>query len=189
MRFKFVETKIEGTFIIEPPMHEDERGFFSRMFCKEQFEEFGLETDFTQSNLSVSRNAGTIRGLHYQIAPYAEAKLIRCTRGALYDVVIDMRLNSPTYLQWMSMVLRSETYKMLYIPPGVAHGFQTLENDTEISYMVTKPYAPESERGIRWNDPAFSIEWPITDAPILSEKDQNWPDFSSLLVEKTILFE
>lgn len=178
MRFKFLPTKLEGTFIVEPPIRRDERGLFSRVWCKEQFGEFGLESDFVQSNQSLSLKAGTLRGLHYQVAPYDEAKLIRCIHGSLFDVVIDVRPDSSTYLQWMGTILTADSYRMLYMPPGLAHGFQTLENDTQIMYMVDKLYKPEAERGIRWDDPTFNIEWPEPGAPILSEKDLQWPDFS-----------
>jgi len=175
---KYTETKILGAFIIEPEKLEDERGYFMRGWCKNEFEAQGLISTFVQCNISFSRKAGTLRGLHYQIPPHQETKLIRCTKGALYDVIIDLRIRSPTNMQWLGAELRADTYKMLYIPEGLAHGFLTLEDNTEVFYPVSQFYCPGFERGIRWNDPMFAIEWPETDVRILSEKDKNWSDYS-----------
>ena len=175
---KYTETKILGAFIIEPEKMEDERGYFIRGWCKSQFDARGLASNFVQFNISSSKKAGTMRGLHYQIPPHQETKLIRCTKGALYDVIIDLRMKSPTYMQWLGVELRADTYKMLYIPEGLAHGFLTLEDNTEVFYPASQIYYPLSERGIRWNDPNFDIKWPKTDVRILSEKDKNWPDYS-----------
>jgi dTDP-4-dehydrorhamnose 3,5-epimerase len=174
----FIETKISGAFIIEPEKLEDKRGYFLRSWCKKEFDAHGLESNFVQFNISLSKKAGTLRGMHYQIAPHQEAKLIRCTKGVLYEVIIDLRPKSNSYMQWFGVKLNAEMYKMLYIPPGVANGLLTLKNDTEVFYPVTQFYCAESERGIRWNDPNFNIEWPKTDVLIISEKDKNWPDYS-----------
>jgi len=175
---KYTETKILGAFIFEPEKLEDKRGYFMRGWCKSEFDARGLASSFVQFNISFSRKAGTLRGLHYQSPPHQETKLISCAKGALYDVIIDLRMKSPTYMQWLGVELRADTYKMLYIPEGLAHGFLTLEDNTEVFYPVSQLYCPLSERGIRWNDPNFDIKWPETDARILSEKDKNWPDYS-----------
>ena len=175
---KYTETKILGAFIIEPEKLEDERGYFMRGWCKNEFEAQGLISTFVQGNISFSRKAGTLRGLHCQIPPHQETKFVRCTKGALYDVIIDLRIKSPTYMQWLGVELRADTYKMLYIPEGLAHGFLTLEDNTEVFYPVSQFYCPLSELGIRWNDPNFDIKWPETDVRILSEKDKNWSDYS-----------
>jgi len=174
----FVETKIEGALIIEPERDEDKRGFFIRAWCEREFEQRGLISHFVQFNISCSKKAGTLRGLHYQVPPHQEAKLMCCTKGVLYDVILDTRPKSPTFKRWLAVDLRADTYKMLYIPCGVAHGFQTLTDDTEVFYPVSQFYFPESERGIRWNDPTFAIKWPETGTLILSDKDKNWPDWS-----------
>src|SRR4030066_1762136 len=146
----FKETNLKGAFIIELELRKDERGFFARTWCKREFEEHGLVPDIAQSNLSFSKKAGTLRGMHYQVAPFEETKLIRCTKGANYDVIIDLRPSSPTYKQWISMELAEDNYKMLYVPRGFAHGFQTLTDDVEVIYHVSQFYSPESERGVRW---------------------------------------
>jgi len=174
----FTETKISGAFIIEPEKLEDNRGFFLRSWCKKEFDAHGLESNFVQFNISSSKKAGTLRGMHYQIAPHQETKLIRCTKGLLYEVIIDLRPESSSYMQWFGVELNAEMYQMLYIPAGLANGFLTLKNDTEVFYPATHFYCAESERGIRWDDPSFGIEWPKTDALIISEKDKNWPDYS-----------
>ena len=173
----FTQTNISGAFIIEPQRLEDERGVFMRGWCKRQFEEQGLASDFVQFNFSLSKKAGTIRGLHYQIPPHQEAKLIRCTKGLIYDVIIDLRPKSPSYKRWIGLMLDAQFCKMLYIPGGLAHGFLTLQDNTEVFYPVSQYYCAESERGIRWNDPFFNIEWPETESLIVSEKDKSWPDY------------
>ena len=173
------ETDIEGAYIIKPDRYEDERGSFLRAWCKKEFEKHGLVSDFVQLNISVTKKAGTLRGLHFQLAPHQEVKLIHCTRGALYDVILDMRADSPTFKQWFSIELRAGNYKMLYIPEGVAHGFQTLEDDTEVYYPVSRFHCPEAERCVRWNDPTFEIKWPHTESRILSDKDNYCPDWST----------
>lgn len=172
----FQPTSIEGAFLIELTRRQDVRGSFARVWSAAAFRERGLVADIVEMNTSRTRKRGTIRGLHYQTAPHAEAKFVRCTRGSLYDVVLDLRPDSPTYLRWAAFELRDSSDHTLYIPPGCAHGFQTLQNDTEITYAVSATYHPECERGIRWNDPAFHITWPISDVT-LSEKDSHIPLF------------
>ncbi|HID62784.1 MAG TPA: dTDP-4-dehydrorhamnose 3,5-epimerase [Anaerolineae bacterium] len=174
----FKETNLKGAFIIEMEPIRDNRGFFARAWCQKEFEAHGLITSFVQANITFSPKKGTLRGLHYQIAPHEEIKLVRCTRGAIYDVIIDLRPESPTYRQWLGTELTADNRKMIYIPGGFAHGYQILIDDTEVFYQVGQFYAPEHERGIRWDDPAFEIDWPIASPLILSEKDKRWPDYS-----------
>ena len=171
---KFIETRLKGAFIIEPERLEDERGFFARTFCQKEFEAHGLNRKVAQCNISYNKHKGTLRGMHYQAAPMAEAKLVRCTRGAIYDVIIDMRHESPTYCKWLAEELNAENSKMIYIPEGFAHGFQTLEDDTEVFYQMSEFYSPEHARGVRWDDPIFGIEWHLN-TKIISENDQNYP--------------
>lgn len=173
----FAETKLPGAFIIEVERLEDERGFFARAWCKKEFEAHSLNSDWAQANLAFSRRGGTLRGLHYQVAPYEEAKLVRCIRGAIYDVIVDLRPESPTYRQWLGVELTADNRKMLYVPEGFAHGYQTLADNTETFYQVSQFYSPESERGLRYDDPAFGIEWPI-DVQVISDKDKSWSDYS-----------
>ena len=170
---KFIETRLKGAFIIEPERLEDERGFFARTFCQKEFEAHGLNSKIVQCNISYNKRKGTLRGMHYQAAPMAEAKLVSCTRGAIYDVIIDLRPESPTYCQWIADELNTENRKMIYIPEGFAHGFQTLEDDTEVFYHMSEFYSPEHARGVRWDDSAFGIEWPL-DMKMISEKDKNY---------------
>jgi dTDP-4-dehydrorhamnose 3,5-epimerase len=172
----FTETKLPGVFIIKIEKREDERGFFARAWCKKEFEAHGLNLDWVQANLAFSKRRGTLRGLHYQIAPYEEAKLMRCIRGAIYDVIIDLRPESPTYKRWLGVELTADNHKMLYVPEGFAHGYQTLMDNTETFYQASQFYSPESERGLRYDDPAFAIEWPI-DVQVISDKDKSWPDY------------
>lgn len=174
----FKETNLKGAFVIELEKREDERGFFARTWCKKEFEANGLETGLVQANLSLSRKAGTLRGMHYQAAPYEETKLVKCTNGALYDVIIDLRPNSPTYRQWFAVELTENNYKMLYVPKGFAHGFQTLVDNVAVFYLVTQFYSPSAERCVRWNDPQFGINWPDVNIRTISEKDKNWPDYA-----------
>lgn len=173
----FKETRIKGAFIIEPERMEDHRGFFARVWCKNEFELHGLNPNFVQINLSFNESRGTIRGLHYQIAPQEEAKLFRCTKGATFDVIVDLRSDSTTYMDWVGVELTADNRKMLYVPENCAHGYQTLTDNTEIFYQVSQIYAPKSERGVRWDDSTLGIEWPETENIIISEKDRNWPDF------------
>ncbi len=174
----FSETRLPGAFIIEPEKIEDHRGFFARVLSQREFEAFGLESAFVEANLSYNRRRGTIRGLHYQEPPFAEDKLFRCVRGSFLDVVIDLRPDSLTYKEWISVELSADNRRMLYVPKGFANGYQALEDDTEALYMVSHSYAPEAERGIRWDDPTFGIEWPESEHVVISEKDSSWPDFA-----------
>ena len=171
------EIEIPGAFVIHAQYLEDERGFFSRTFCRNEFAEWGLNPDVAQCNISFNRYIGTLRGLHYQAPPYAEDKLVRCSRGKLYDVVVDLRHGSSAFKQWIGLELTDENGIMLYVPKGCAHGFQTLEDNTAVCYQMSEFYHPESARGVRWDDPAFSIQWPAADRAILSDRDRNWPDY------------
>ncbi len=172
---KFQETKLAGAFIIELDKIKDNRGFFSRSFCMEEFDKHGLNTNVNQCNISFNKHAGTLRGMHYQVAPYDEAKLIRCTKGSVYDVIVDIRRDSTTYLDWISIGLNEINHKMIYVPEGFAHGFQTLEDDVELFYQMNEFYNAQSASGVRWNDPILKIEWPSTE-PLVSEKDASYPD-------------
>ncbi|MDG1279235.1 MAG: dTDP-4-dehydrorhamnose 3,5-epimerase [Algoriphagus sp.] len=172
----FTETELKGAFILEIKKLEDERGFFGRSWCAKELAAHGLKHDIKQANTSLSLKKGTIRGMHYQNDPFQETKLIRCTRGAIYDVIIDLRKNSPTYKQWVGVELTQDNYKMLYVPEDFAHGFITLEDNCEVSYLVTQFYTPGAEAGIRWDDPEFKIEWPMN-PEVISEKDRNHPNY------------
>lgn len=172
----FTETRLKGAYIIEPERLEDERGFFARTFCQKEFEANGLNPRLVQCSLSFNRRKGTLRGMHFQVAPVAEAKLVRCTKGAIYDIILDLWPDSSTYCQWLAVELNAENRKMIYIPEGFAHGFQTLEDDTEVCYQMSEFYAPEYARGVRWDDPAFRIEWPLP-VKIISEKDMSYKGF------------
>ncbi|MFN7055675.1 dTDP-4-dehydrorhamnose 3,5-epimerase [Hyphomonas sp.] len=165
---------IDGAAEIDLQRRGDARGFFARTFCADTFAAHGLPTGFVQANMSWSERAGTLRGLHFQRAPDEEDKLIRCVRGAVFDVVADLRPESPTYLKWVGIELAAENRKQVLIPKGCAHGFQTLMDDTEVAYMVSAPYAPQSESGVRWDDPALAISWPLPPTE-LSDKDRSWP--------------
>ena len=173
---KFNEAKLKGAFIIEIEKLSDERGFFARAWCRKKFEDQGLISRLVQTNVSYNRKKGTLRGMHYQIAPYQECKLIRCTRGAIYDVIIDLRPDSATYNQWTGVKLTADNYSMFYVPEDFAHGFLTLTDNTEITYQVSQFYTPGSEKGIRFDDPAFNIQWPL-EVSVISDKDRTWPDF------------
>ena len=173
----FRETSLKDAFIIEPERIEDERGFFARAWCKKEFEAHGLNPCVVQINLSFSKKRSTLRGMHYQGVPHQEAKLFRCIRGAIYDVIIDLRPASPTYLKWIGVELTADNRKMLYVPEGFAHGYQTLVDNTEVLYPVSQFHSPESERGVRWNDPTFGIEWPDRDNVVISQKDESWPGY------------
>ena len=173
---KFSETQLKGAYFIEIEKLSDDRGFFARSWCQKEFEDHGLESGFVQANVSYNLKKGTIRGMHYQIAPYQECKLIRCTRGAIYDVIIDLRPDSPTYKQWAGVELTADNYVMFFVPEDFAHGFQTLTDKTEITYQVSQFYTPGSEKGIRFDDPAFAIQWPL-EVTLISDKDNTWPDF------------
>lgn len=174
----FTETKLEGSHIIEPKRYKDERGFFSEMYRQDIFNSKNLANALFQWNISFTEKKGTIRGMHFQVAPHAQEKLVRCTKGAIYDVIIDIRPESKTYCQWISVELNSDNRKMLYIPAGFAHGFQTLVDGTEVSYLLYELYHPESEGGVRWNDPVFNIEWPL-DVTVISDRDRDYADYQT----------
>jgi dTDP-4-dehydrorhamnose 3,5-epimerase len=175
---RFEKTRLQGAWIIDINKLEDERGFFARTFCQREFLEHGLNTRVAQCNVSYNRKKGTFRGMHLQVSPFQEAKLVQCTSGAIYDIMIDLRPQSPTYLQHLGVTLNAQEYRMLYIPEGFAHGFLTLEEGTNVFYQMSEFYAPECARGFRWNDPAFGITLP-TGIKVISERDANYPDFSS----------
>jgi dTDP-4-dehydrorhamnose 3,5-epimerase len=172
----FTATKLGNAYVIELEKKYDIRGFFARIWCQKEFAAHDLISHLVQVNISYNKKMGTLRGMHYQMEPFQESKLVRCTRGAIYDVIIDLRENSPTYQQWLGIELTADNYKMLYVPEGFAHGFETLEDNTEVSYQVSEFYAPQSEGGVRYNDPTFGIVWPL-DAQVISDKDRNWPDY------------
>lgn len=174
----FKETILKGAFIIELERIEDKRGFFSRTWCKREFEKHGLNKSLVQSNIAFNKKRDILRGMHYQVAPYEEIKLVRCTRGAIYDVIIDLRASSPTYMQWIGVELTEDNYKMFYVPEGFAHGYQTLKDNTEVFYQVSQFYSPKSEQGVKWDDKVFGIKWPETDVRIISEKDKSWPNYA-----------
>jgi dTDP-4-dehydrorhamnose 3,5-epimerase len=173
---RFTETQLAGAYLVDPERHEDDRGFFARTFCAREFEEQGLFTTVAQANLSFNHARGTIRGMHLQLPPHAEAKLVRCTRGAIYDVIVDLRADSGTYLEHVGVELTAENGRALYVPEMFAHGYQTLEEASEVVYQVSEFYAPEHERGLRFDDPALRIEWPLP-ATVVSDKDRSWPAF------------
>jgi len=179
---KFTETKLKGAFIIEAKKMEDERGYFSRVWCKKEFKEHGLVSDTVQANISYNKKKGTLRGMHYQVAPFAESKTVRCITGAIYDVIIDLRPDSPTYKEWIGVDLdagtESDSFTMLYVPQGFAHGFITMKDETTVHYMVTEYYTPGAEGGIKFDDPAFNIQWPMKPT-VISDKDRDRPLFES----------
>jgi dTDP-4-dehydrorhamnose 3,5-epimerase len=172
----FTPTELEGAYLIELERRGDERGFFARTYCEREFEAHGLSTRMVQSNTSLSRDRGTLRGMHYQTPPHAEDKLIRCTHGSIYDVIVDIREGSQTFGKWIGVELTAENYRMLYVPKGFAHGFVTLAADVQVSYQVSEFYEPTAERGARYDDPAFGIEWPVVPT-VVSDKDGAWPPF------------
>jgi dTDP-4-dehydrorhamnose 3,5-epimerase len=171
----FTETKLKGAFLISLRKIEDQRGYFARAWCTEELARQGLVSSMVQLNTAFSHTSGTIRGLHYQEAPHAEAKLVRCTRGAVFDAIVDLRPGSPTRGQWVGAELSADNSFMLYAPEGFAHGYQTLQDATELCYLTSATYAPSAARGVRYDDPSFGIEWPLP-ASIISDADQKWPD-------------
>lgn len=175
---RFAEQSVVGSYLVSLEPIEDERGFFARAFSTDEFDERGMEPHIAQMNLARSVAVGTTRGIHWQLAPHSEARFVRCIRGAVFDVCVDMRPESDTYLQWVGAELTAENHMALYLPPGCGHGYQTLAPDTELLYSASAPYEPASERGARWDDPALGVTWPITDAVVLSQKDTGWPDLS-----------
>lgn len=171
---KFVRTHFADAWLIQLQPIGDSRGFFARAFCEQEFKERDLVSHFVQCNLSANHKSGTLRGLHYQAEPHAEVKLVRCIRGSIFDVLVDIRPQSPTYLCWQGFELSADNRDTLYIPAGFAHGYQTLEPDSEVFYQVSAYYAPSAGKGLRWDDPRLKITWPLTD-PLLSEQDKCWP--------------
>jgi dTDP-4-dehydrorhamnose 3,5-epimerase len=172
----FIETKIEGVYLLEPELLIDNRGFFARSFCKEEFQKYELETDIVQCNISYNKRKGTLRGMHYQAPPFEETKIISCTKGGIFDVVLDLRKDKGTYLKWVATELSDKNFRMVYIPKGCAHGFQTLVNDTVVYYQMTEFFHPECARGVRWDDPKFGIQWP-TGEKIISERDNQFSEY------------
>jgi len=172
----FHETRIPGAFEIHLEHHRDERGFFARTWCREEFRRHGLNAELAQCSISFNARKGTLRGMHYQAEPYREAKLVRCTRGSIFDVVLDLRADSPTFRNWAAAVLSASNRHMLYVPEGCAHGFLTLENESEVSYQISQMYDANSSRGVRWNDTAFRIGWPA-EVEVISDRDRTYPDF------------
>jgi dTDP-4-dehydrorhamnose 3,5-epimerase len=176
---KFTETNLKGAFVIEPEPNTDERGFFARIWCHNELKEHGLNPNLAQSSIALSKKKWTLRGMHYQLSPCEEAKLVLCTKGAIYDAIIDLRPNSQTYKKWFGIEITEKNRKMIYVPEGFAHGYQALEDNTEILYFISQFYDSKSSTGVRWNDPAFGLKWPNMNETqiIISEKDKNFPDF------------
>ena len=175
---KFTPTKLAGVWLVDMERHADERGWFARTWCAEEFAAHGLPKSFSQCSSSFNRRRGTLRGMHYQVAPHAEAKLVRCTRGAMFDVALDLRPGSATFKQWAGVELTAENGRALYLPEGCAHGFQTLADDTEVFYQISCPWHSASGRGVRWNDPCFAIEWRQPELALLSDRDASYPNYS-----------
>ena len=174
----FTELELAGAYVLDLERREDERGFFARAWCADELAKHGLETRLVQANVSYNRRKGTVRGMHMQEPPHAEVKVIRATRGAVYDVIVDLRDGSPTRGRWVGVELSAENGLAVYVPEGFAHGYQTLTDDAETFYLVSEFYAPGAERGYRWDDPGFGIEWPRPKGAIVSEKDASWPDWA-----------
>lgn len=172
---RFIPTPLMGAYVIEPEKLEDNRGFFARTWCQKEFANQGLDSNLVQCSISFNKKRGTLRGMHFQVPPFAETKLVRCTQGAIYDVIVDLRSDSPTYLQWTAVELTASNRQALYIPKGFAHGFQTLEDDTEIFYQMSDFYAPEAARGFRWDDPTFKIQW-VQEVTVISDRDRTYKD-------------
>ena len=172
----FTKTVLNDAMIVDIERKEDDRGFFARSWCRREFEAHGLNPNLAQCNISFNPKKGTLRGMHLQVKPFEEAKLVRCTRGSLCDVIVDLRPDSPTYKKHLSAVLTSENRRMLYVPEGFAHGFLTLEDATEVSYQISEFYRPESQLGFRWDDPAFAIAWPA-EVRLISDRDRSYPNF------------
>ena len=174
---KFAEAQIPGVWVIDPIRLDDERGFFARTFEADRFAELGLDTSVLQCSVSYNIRAGTLRGVHYQVTPHGESKLIRCTRGAIYDVLLDLRPESPAYCRWVAIELSAENGRSVFAPAGVAHGFQTLADATEVYYQMSQPFVPEAAQGVRWDDPTFAIDWPPAER-IISDRDRSYQDFT-----------
>lgn len=173
----FSETFLNGVYVVELERFEDERGFFAPSFSQREFEKRGLDSQFVENNISYNRRRGTLRGLHYQTAPNGQAKLVRCTRGTIFDVAVDLRPASPTFRRWVGVELTAENRLMFYLPREMGHGFQTLEDDTEVFYQVSTVFRPDACTGVRWDDPAFGIEWPLANERIMIARDSSYPDF------------
>lgn len=169
----FSETKLSGAYVIDIKKIEDERGFFARIWDKNEFSKMGLNSEFVQTSISLNTKKGTIRGMHYQTKPYEETKIVRCTKGKIFDVIVDLRPDSKTFKDWFSVELSADNYKMLYVPKGIAHGFQTLEDSTEVTYQISQFYMPKFSKGIKWNDDTLNIKWPIKSI-IISERDKSF---------------
>ena len=174
---RFIETKLQGAYIIELERMEDERGYFARAWCQKEFQKYDLKTKIAQCNYSFNHKKGTLRGMHYQVKPYEEVKMVRCIQGKILDVIIDLRKNSDTYKEWIGVELSQNNNRMLYVPEGFAHGYQTLEDNAGVFYQVTEFYQPGSEKGIRWNDSIFNIHWPL-EVAVISQKDKNHPNYT-----------
>jgi dTDP-4-dehydrorhamnose 3,5-epimerase len=183
----FTATRLADAYLIDIEQQHDGRGFFARSWCREEFAAQGLVTELAQCGLSLSPRRGTLRGMHFQRAPHAEAKLVRCTAGAIWDVIIDLRPGSPTFEEWQGFALTAASHRSLYVPPGFAHGFQTLRNDTEVAYQMSAAYAPEAAAGLRHDDPAFAIPWPLP-VSIISVRDRAWPDYTTQGVRHSARF-
>ncbi len=183
---EFTPTPIPGAFVIEPKRIADERGFFARLWCERELADYGLDTTVRQTNIGVSHRRGTLRGLHFQRARHAEAKLIRCPRGAIFDVIVDLRPDTRTHGQWFGVELTQDNCRSLYVPAGCAQGYITLVDDTEIYYHTSEFYAPEAASGVRWDDPAFGIEWPL-EPTVISDVDSNWPDFAATAASRMMV--
>jgi dTDP-4-dehydrorhamnose 3,5-epimerase len=175
---QFTELGVQGVYLVEDDVFEDERGSFSRVWMPDEFRSRGLETAIAQTSLARNHARGTLRGMHFQAAPHEEVKLVRVIRGAIFDVAVDLRPDSPTYLRWAGAELTSDTPRWIYLPRGVAHGYQTLEDRTEVFYFVSTPYVPAFQRGVRWNDPAFGIQWPVGQPAVINERDAKFPDYA-----------
>ena len=173
---QFIPTALADAYVIEPDRLEDERGFFARTWCQQEFTQHGLDANLVQCNLSFNKKKGTLRGIHLQLPPFAETKLVRCTQGAIYDVIVDLRPHSTTYLKWTAVKLTAENRQTLYVPKGFGHGFQTLADNTEVIYHMSEFYHPDAARGIRWDDPVFNINWtqPVS---VISDRDRTYPDY------------
>lgn len=175
---KFLETGLPGAYVMEPEPRMDHRGFFGRIWCEDELGELGLENKITQSNVGFSYQKGTLRGLHFQAAPHAEVKIVRCTRGSVYDVIVDLRPDSPTFRRWFGVELSATNHRMVYVPEGFAQGYLTLEDESEIYYHTSRRYHPESASGVRYDDPEFGIVWPA-EVVVISDQDRAWPDFAA----------
>ena len=173
----FAETTIKGAYTVDVERHRDDRGYFARSWCQQEFTQHGLVGKIVQTNISFNNRAGTLRGMHYQVAPFEEVKVVRVTRGSLFDVIVDLRPASPSFKQWYGVELSQDNQRALYIPTGCAHGFLTLADDTEVTYLMSEFFAPQAARGFRWNDDAFGIAWP-RDVAVISDRDRTWPDFA-----------